>query len=412
MTKTDVAGLVDHLFRANYGQMVARLTGLFGPARLGLAEDVMQEAMIRALKQWPFNGIPEHPRAWLIQVARNLALDILRREQNFEQKRAHLEGLVQEMIEMPGDASYPSELQDDQLCLMFTCCHPAVPVESRLALTLKTACGFGVGEIARAFLLKEATVAQRLVRARRRIRQQQIPFALPDPQGLAPRLRSVLDVLYIMFNEGHTSSQADSLIRDDICAEAIRLTRMLADHPVTGGPETHALAALMLFQAARFASRQDGQGDLILLEDQDRSSWDSKLIGLGLQHLQRAGKGDNLTDFHLEAEIAAYHTTAKDFATTNWAHILILYDLLWKHKPGAVIGLNRAVALAQLKGPAVALEALDELQVELSDYYPFYVTLGSFWLRLGQQQKASAHFHRALELCDNPVVRRYLLDQL
>lgn len=382
--------------------MVAVLTRILGPAHLDLAEDVVQEALAQALRTWPFRGVPQNPAAWLVQVAKNRALDALRRD-------ASLARLAPKEEEIRSWAASPDEPGredlDDQLRMIFICCQPAVPAEARVALTLKTVGGFGVPEIARAFLVKEATMAQRLVRAKHRIRQAKLPFEVPPPRELPAALDSVLEVLYAMFNEGYSTHQGEKLVRRDICLEAIRLVRLVVDHPALDTPRTHALAALLHLQCARLAARVDAEGNLLLLSEQDRSGWEKEMIAAGFRHLDRAARGDQLSAYHLEAGIAAVHASAASDRETDWPHILRLYDALLEIKPSPVVALNRAVALAMVEGPEAGLAAL--APILLDDYYLLPATQGELYARAGRREEAAEAFRRALGMvCPEPVRRR------
>jgi RNA polymerase sigma-70 factor (ECF subfamily) len=299
-----VRELVEHLFRHQAGRMLSTLSRIFGLENLDLAEEVVQEAMLKALRQWPYRGIPENPTAWLVQAARNDALDILRRRSAFRREQQALESLLRVRDCRKNDGALPHEdggLEDDQLAMMFACCHPAIPDEARVALTLNAVGGFSAKEIARAFLAPETTMAQRLVRAKRRIREEKISLTLPPPFQLQARLDSVLQVIYLMFNEGYAAHQGVDLIRHDLCGEAIRLAGLLASRGDTALPKVEALLALMLLQASRLPARVDDAGDLLLLCDQDRTLWDQNLLHLGLRHLERATAGNELTEYHLQA---------------------------------------------------------------------------------------------------------------
>lgn len=390
----DVHQLVDHLFRREAGRMVAGLTRIFGPAHLDLAEDVVQEALLQALRTWPFRGLPDNPAGWLVQVAKNRALDALRRNASLAGK--------EEDIRAWAAARHQEETQmDDQLRLIFICCQSAVPPEARVALTLKTVGGFGVPEIARAFLAKEATVAQRLVRAKHRLQQAKPPFEVPPPRELPAALDSVLEVLYAMFNEGYSTHRGEELVRRDICHEAIRLARLVTRHPALDTPKAHALAALLHLQGARLGSRVDSEGNLLLLSEQDRSTWDRELIAAGFHHLDRSARGGELSVYHLEAGIAAGHIGEQ----TDWPEILRLYDLLLELKPSPVVALNRAVALAMVEGPEAGLAAL--APIRLDDYYLLPATEGELQARAGHPHRAAEAFYRALEMtCPEPVRRR------
>jgi len=393
--------LVEHLFRRQAGRMVSTLTRIFGPRYLSLAEDVVQEALIKALEQWPHRGVPANPAAWIIEVAKHRALDAVRRE-------ARLAGKAAELARSFSPASAPAEVMDDQLAMIFLCCHPAVPREARLALTLKTVCGFGAGEIARAFLIQETAAAQRIVRAKRLIRDRDLSFELPEANQLAERLDSVLQTLYLMFNEGY--SGGEQLLRQDLVEESVRLAALVADHPGTTAPHCHALLALFLLQAARSPARIDAAGDLFLLCDQDRSQWDRALISEGLRRLEQSASGDRLTEYHLEAGIAAAHVTAPDFASTDWPYIARLYDQLYAMNPSPVVALNRAVAISRFQGPRAGLEALATIEHHpaLTRYHLLPATLGMLWREAGEPAKAAAFFRKALECGCSAPERRFL----
>ncbi|MDH3235143.1 MAG: sigma-70 family RNA polymerase sigma factor [Alphaproteobacteria bacterium] len=406
----NVDGLVDHLFRHSAGQIVSSLTRVFGPADLELVEDAVQEAMEKALRHWPFRGIPDNPGGWLFAVARNAALDKVRHRFRRADAASQIVALMEAKLEQMPMPVLAREIADDQLRMIFTCCHPAIPADARVALTLKTVGGFGVREIARAFLADERTVAQRLVRAKQRIREQRIPFTVPEPDELGERLRSVLDVLYLMFNDGYDALDGDSVVRRDVCAEALRLVEIVAEHPDSGLPETRALAALICFQAARFPARQDPAGDLLLLSEQDRSSWDRALIERGARHMECAADGDNLTTFHVEAGIAACHAVAPSFDETDWHAILGYYDTLVRLADSPVIVLNRAVAVAMVEGPAAGLAALEAVvgHPALRRYYLLPATRGEFHRRLDEPVRARRYFEEALEISGAAPVRRFL----
>ena len=387
--------LVEHLFRHQAGRMVSTLTRILGPRNLQLAEDVVQEALVRALELWPHRGIPDNPAAWLIEVARNRALDALRRE-------ASLAAKAGEVARSFSAAFAGADAMDDQLAMIFLCAHPAVPREARAALTLKTVCGFSSAEIARAFLIQETAAAQRIVRAKRLVRD--LSFALPEDTELAARREGVLEVLYLMFNEGYTRHASD------LCEEAIRLGRLVADHPATCAPEAHALLALFYLQSSRVPARLDAQGDLFLLADQDRSLWDRARISEGLRRLDRSVSGDRITEYHLEAAIAAAHATAPDFASTDWRFIVYQYDQLYALNPSPVIALNRAVALSRAAGPAAGLHALALIEdhPSLAKYYLLHATRARLHGELGDAAAAALCYARALGCECSPAERRFL----
>lgn len=394
--------LVDHLFRRSAGQMVAALTRTLGPAHLDSAEEAVQDALVRALEVWPYRGVPDDPHAWLFRVARNRALDVLRRSARYERKLELLAG-------EPGTAAAASA-HDDELSMVFMCCHPALSREVQVTLTLKTVGGFSVREIAAAFLAEPAAVAQRLVRAKRTLADAQAAFALPEGEERRERTAVVLDVLYLMFNEGYAAHSGADLVRRELCAESIRLARLLCDDPATAMPAAHALLSLMLLHASRLSSRTDASGDLLLLDDQDRARWDAVMIAEGLWHLDRSAQGEALTRFHVQAAIAAAHAAAPTAAATNWAQILTLYDQLMAVAPSPVVALNRGVAVARVHGADEALRQLAPLAEDptLRRYFPWPAVLAGLWLDAGRPEEARLWYARALELASNAAERRFV----
>jgi len=406
---TQVPALLDHLFRHSAGQMVATLARVFGPEHLELAEEVVQDALITAMQQWTLRGIPANPRGWLFQVARNRALDQLRRDANLRGKESEVaRAFAGGSTSDDGSPAFAHELRDDQLRMMLMCAHPAIPAESRIALILKTVGGFSVDEIARAFLTKKETIAQRIVRAKKLIREERIPLELPSRSELPSRVATLLDVIYLMFNEGY------SALARDVSAEAIRLGRALADHPATCGPAPDALLALMLLQAARLPARIDAAGELAILAEQDRDQWDQQLLVDGLHTLSRAAAGNRLTAYHVEAAIAACHAAAPSFEETDWRAIVGHYDVLLELKPSPVVALNRAVAIAMAESPAAGIAAIESISAHpaLRDYLPLFATLGELWLRNGDSARAAEYFTRALELPGSMTEKRFLLRKL
>jgi RNA polymerase sigma-70 factor (ECF subfamily) len=405
----EVHALVEHLFRHEAGRMLAALTRMFGLADFDLAEEVVQDAMVQALRQWPFRGVPENPAAWLMKTARNKALDLFRRRALLRRQQCDLDSQVADSLEPAGD-----ELSDDQLAMIFACCHPVLPTEARIALTLKSVGGFGIAEIARAFLAQETAIAQRLVRAKRRLAEDNIALAVPPHAELPERLDSVLRVIYLLFNEGYSAHQGEDLVRHDLCAEAIRLALLLLSRPETAPPKVDALVALMLLQASRLPARQDAEGNLCLLADQDRSSWDKGLISAGMRHLERSAAGDELSEYHVQAAIAACHAVASSYEATDWQRVLALYDQLLAIAPSPVVLLNRGIALAMVEGPEAGLHALDALHHDpaMRNYYLLPATRADLLLRLGQPEEAEASYRQALTLpCTEPE-RRFLTKRL
>jgi len=413
----DIPGLTDHLFRHEAAKLVAVLTGIFGIERLQLAEDVVQEAMVRALQTWPYYGVPKNPAAWLTQAAKNLALDNLRREKTFHEKQPQI---ISHIEQLPGEADggnspmFENEIKDDRLRMMFVCCHPLISREDQVALALKTLCGFSPPEIAKAFLTTEAAIAKRLTRAKQRIREAGIRFEIPEGEELARRLDAVLQSLYLLFNEGYKASSGDSLIREDLCQEAIRLGQLLAEHPAGSQPRTHALLALMLLNAARIPSRMDSEGNLLRLQEQDRTRWNHPMIARGMFHLAHSAAGDELSEYHLQAGIAACHCAARDYAATDWVHILELYDRLIEFDDSPVVALNRAVAVAEVRGPQAGIETVDAIQnlQSLESYYLLHAVLGEFEIRLNHARAAAGHFRKAMQLAEIKSEQVFLAKRL
>jgi predicted RNA polymerase sigma factor len=338
----------------------------------------------------------------------------LRRNIRWHEKEAEIAG-QQKRSELPTAEPIFSdeEIKDDQLRMIFACCHPALARESQIALTLKLLCGFNVEEISRAFVTGSETIAKRLTRARAKLRTNVVPFEIPSGPDLAQRLDSVLDVLYLLFNEGYNASQGENLIRRDLCDEAIRLTILLAEHPATDSPKTHALLALLFFQAARFSARLDRTGEILLLQDQDRSIWDRRQISLAFSHLERSSSG-NISEFHLQAGIAACHCAAQSYEATDWKKILLLYDLLFGLNNSPVIALNRAVAIGNVRGPQAALDSIRDIKgVEtLKNYYLLYAVLGEFHLASNDAREAEKNFRQALSLTSIPAEQKFLEKKL
>jgi RNA polymerase sigma factor (sigma-70 family) len=416
-TEADVGRLVEHLFRQEAGKIVSALTGIFGLRNLELVEDAVQEALLKALRQWSYGKIPPNPAAWLMQVAKNQALDMLRRNTRFQEREEEIAAVL---LQHPALSAQPAitftteEIRDDQLRMIFACCHPELASENQAALTLKTLCAFSVGEISRAFLTSPETVAKRLTRARDRLRKAAVPFEIPTGPELSNRLDSVLDVLYLLFNEGYNASHGEDVIRRDLCDEAIRLATLLQEHPAGDEPRTHALLALFLLQAAHFPARIDASGDILLLPEQDRTRWDQEMIAKGLSHLNRSASGEEASVFHLQAGIAACHCTAKRYEETDWARILSLYDLLSTISDSPVIALNRAVAVARVRGPAAGLKAVAEIKNReaLQNYYLFYAVLAEFCLKSKRYGEAEDNYRHALTLTSLPAEQSFLREGL
>lgn len=397
--------------------MVARLTRTLGSRHLSLAEDAVQDALITALQQWPFRGIPDQPDAWLYQVAKNRALDRLRHSRMAADKQPALAREASAVQKPAADALLRDELPpvgDDQLGLVFLTCHPAIAAEARIALALKLVGGFSVKEIARAFLAQESTIAQRLVRAKRTLRELDVDFGMPASADLASRLDSVLESLYLMFNEGYAATSGDHLVRDDVAAEAIRLASLVAAHPATDAPAAWALVALMRLHAARFPARVDSDGTLFLLRDQDRTKWDRRAIAAGLRALDRAAAGDQVSAFHLEAGIAACHAVAPSWDDTDWRQIVGLYDELLALTASPVVAMNRAIAISRLDGALAGLAALDHMAGrEALGRYPLLPAVqAELWREAGDTAQAAACYRVALSLARSLPEQRWLSSRL
>jgi len=369
----------------------------------------VQEAFAQAMRVWPERGIPDNPGAWITTTARNRAIDRLRRERRLREKTAQL-GVVEALESLGGDQTDVSGVPDDRLRLIFTCCHPALRMDARVALTLKTLGGLTTGEIARAFLVPEPTMAQRLVRAKRKIRQAAIPYRVPPAELLPERLPGVLAVLYLVFNEGYAATTGQ-LVRTDLCDEAIRLARLVVAL-MPDEPEIRGLLALMLLQHSRRDARTDPLGTMILLEDQDRARWDHAMIDEGLATLDGALAARRPGPYQLQGAIAALHARAPRPEDTDWPQIAALYDRLLESSPSPVVELNRAVAIAMADGPERGLALFAPLEVELGDYHLFHAARADLFRRLGRNEEAAAAYRRALELVTNPRQRAYLEGRL
>jgi len=406
--EVNAALAVEAVYRSDWGRIVATLIGLLGD--FDLAEEYAQEAFAAALEQWPASGVPALPRAWIIQTARHKAIDRLRRRTLFTEK-------IQPQLARDYTGSTPakeyeaSEIQDERLRLIFTCCHPALAPEARVALTLRTLCGLETDEIARAFLVSPTTMAQRLVRAKQKIRDAGIPYIIPGTNDIAARLEAVLTVIYLVFNEGYLATRGASLVRTDLCVEAIRLARLvialMEPQPPT---EAKALLALMLLHDARRDARLDEAGEIVVLEEQDRSRWNHKQIAEALRLLNDPPPRATPGPFALQAALAAVHCKATHPADTDWAEIVRLYDELERVQPSPIVSLNRAVAVAMADGPRAGLAVMDALTASnhLSDYHLLHAARADLLRRLGLLDEAAKSYARALALVTNDSERRFL----
>ena len=400
----------EKLHREESGRILATLIRLLGD--FDLAEEMLQEAYATALQKWPVEGTPSNPRAWLISTARHKAIDRLRRGRRFEQKAVEIARSAETAAQPESDMD-EEMVADDRLRLIFTCCHPSLPLEARVALTLRTICGITTEEISRAFLIPVATMAQRLVRAKSKIREAGIPYRVPSEEELRDRLDGVLLVVYLIFNEGYLSSSGDALIRRELCREAIRLGRVLCAL-MPKQPEAQALLGLMLLQDSRRDARVNSQGELILLEEQDRSLWHAEQIQEGTQILEAALRQGAAGMYAIQASIAAVHANAKTAADTDWVQIVGLYDILLRAHASPVVEVNRAVAVAMARSAEQGLALLDEIEKreELREFHLLPAARADLLRRLGRTEEAVEAYRQALKLATNDVERRFLTRRL
>lgn len=401
----NASGAVEAVYREEWGRIVATLIALFRD--FDLAEDCAQEAFTAASEQWPDAGVPQNPRAWIIQTARNKGIDRVRRASSYKEKlNLYVASGFMPSAESPDYDN--DDIPDDRLRLIFTCCHPALAVDSQVALTLRTLCGFETDEIARAFLLPATTLAQRIVRAKRKIRDAGIPYAVPETKDLGERLEAVLTVIYLAFNEGYVATKGDSLLRTELCSEAIRLARLVLQliEPAVAS-EAKALLALMLLHDSRREARLDEAGDLIVLEEQDRGRWNKAQIEEALPLAQSALREHRGT-FALQAAVAAVHCRSARKEDTDWPQILVLYDELERLNSSPVVRLNKAVAVAMAEGPRNGLALIDALGDDLDEYHLFHAAKADLLRRMGVREAAASSYRRALQLVTNASERRYL----
>jgi RNA polymerase sigma-70 factor (ECF subfamily) len=402
--------LLDSLYRQDSGRILATLIRLLGD--FDLAEEAMHEAFAAALSLWPESGVPGNPRPWLISTARFKAIDTLRRRARFDASQTDLVRYLEAQSSAAGKSAEDDSLEDDRLRLIFTCCHPSLPTEAHVALTLREVCGLTTEEIAKAFLITPRTLAQRIVRAKTKIRETPIRYEVPTPQELPERLHAVLQVIYLVFNEGYSASAGSGVTRAELTGEAIRLCRLLAD--LEPDPEVMGLLALMLLQESRRAARTSPTGELILLEHQDRSLWNRQQIAEGVALLEKSLKSRRFGSYTLQAAIAAVHAEAESVAATDWRQIVALYDQLARIQPSPVVQLNRAVAIAMRDGPEAGLAHIDEVleRGELADYCLAHSARADMCRRLGRTAEARSSYEKALALTQQEPERQFLQDRI
>ncbi len=409
--------LAEHFFRHEYSKMVAVMTRYFGISQVDLAEDVVQDTLLEAIKFWEYKGIPDNPKAWLYTVAKNKALNAIKRKKlqnRYENEIEHAH--AGQNLEASIDQLFSEQrIADDQLRMIFACCHPVISQESQIALILKTLCGLSISEIAKAYLTTNETINKRLVRARKILRQNHIQFEIPDKKELEDRLNTVLKTIYLLFNEGYSATNGSRLIRYELCMEAIRLVELIiSNSSFKSNTPVHALLALMLLDAARFEARQDGEGNIIEMSKQDRSKWSQALINKGLYHLDKITESRQISIYHVLATISAYHCSSPNYESTDWSAILSLYDtlLIFDHSP--IVLLNRAIAVAKIHGSEQAIAELVELESTdaLKNYYLLHSTLAELYIEQKQYEKAANSLEKAIQLTRNDAEIRLLTSKL
>ncbi len=402
----------EHLFRRESGRIVAALTRMLGLHNVAMAEDVAQDVFCRALEVWKLRGVPDNPSAWLMTAAKNRAVDLLRRDRTARSVHAGLGRLLESewtRVTTVKEHFSGEAIRDGELRVMFSCCDPAISEQTQVALILSLLCGFGVAEIAAAFLAKRGAMEKRIERGKKMLAASQTLFDFADAE-FAGRLCAVQRAVYLLFNEGYHGASPRGAVRSELCGEALRLGAILSEAPLTAMPSTLALCALMCFHASRLRARLGSDGSLIALADQDRSLWDKTLIRRGQAYLERAAEGTDVTEYHLEAAIAGAHCLAESAATTDWERIVWLYDALMQLRPSPVVALNRAIAVAQLRGPLAGIEAILAIdgREELAAYPFFPAALAELQLRAGGNEKAREYFEQAIALARNSEERRFL----
>ncbi|PKV50026.1 RNA polymerase sigma-70 factor (ECF subfamily) [Aquimarina sp. MAR_2010_214] len=410
---------LNHLFRQESGKMVSVLIKIFGIENIELAEDVVQDALVKALETWKFRGMPDNPRAWLYRTAKNKAIDIIRHNKHsrvidFSDPEKQLLTSGYTLATTMDNYWQEQHIKDDFLGMMYACCHPDISQENQITFILKALCGFSTKEVARSFLSNEDTISKRLYRTKEYFRKRKIRPVIPTSDEINPRTKTVLNAIYLMFNEGYNSTHADQLIRKDLISQAMFLCKSLLSEKRTQLPEVYALMGLMCFHASRINSRLTEEGRLILLSEQDRTTWDTELIQSGEQYLNKAAFGDELSTYHLEAAIAYQHCCAKKYADTNWEMILEYYELLLKIANDPIVFLNRCLVILELKGPKKALIALENMKSNrlLEKYYLYHAILGEIYQQLEDNSVAVTYYQKAIELTHSKQERQFLKDKI
>ena len=406
--------LVDHLFRHESGKMIAVLSRLLGLQNIEVAQDIVQDTLLQAMSTWSYKAIPGNPSAWLYRVAKNKAIDYLRREKRFHEIGPEYNYLLQSEYTLSSTVNnlfLENEIQDSQLRMIFACCHPAITEESQIALTLKTLCGLSVSEIARAFLTTEEVIAKRIYRAKEKIKTEKIGLDVPQSNELAARIDTVLKSLYLLFNEGYNSSHPDDLIREDLCQEAMRLCFLLTQHSLTAYPRSKALLALMCFQASRLDARLDDKNNIILLKNQDRSRWNRSLMSRGFELMEESTEPFEVSSYHLEAAIASQHATARSFEQTDWKSIYHLYELLYDLQPNPIVAMNKAIASAYAISKQNALNELQKIK-GLEHHHIYYASIGEIYFELQNIAEAKEFYQKALTFTTSAHEQQLLLNKI
>jgi RNA polymerase sigma-70 factor (ECF subfamily) len=394
--------------------MVSVLSRLLGLQNIETAQDIVQDTLLQAMNTWGYNGIPDNPSAWLYKVARNKAIDFLRRKKKFKEISPQYAYLVESEYSLTPTVQnlfLENEIQDSQLRMMFACCHPSIPEESQIAMALKTLCGLGINEIARAFLTNDETISKRIYRAKEKIRTENIELDVPGPADLQERLDVVLKSLYLLFNEGYNSSHPEWLIREDLCQEAMRLCLLLTQHSLTAYPRSKALFSLMCFQSSRLNARLDDKGNIILLKYQDRSKWYRPLIQRGFDYLDAAAEPFEVSTYHFEAAIASLHAAAPSFEQTDWKSIYHLYEMLYLSQPNPIIAMNKAIASAYAISKQKALEELRDIK-GLENHHLYYASIGEMYFELQEKENARSYFEKAFHLTNSQTEKQLLLEKI